>query len=170
MAMDDRYKAQQQLTTFSSGQSYGGYLHFEPSLYSNIGYGADEALQPTAAEEAAGGGSAADQYIPLVGQLIGGLLSGGDPREEAAVIRAKIENKKALKKQMPALSLILDADIRRLQERLVVVERQAAEAQASVETTQTAKTVALIGGGVAVLAGVAITIGLAGLAVRAWRQ
>jgi hypothetical protein len=125
-------------------------------------------MAPEAPPATSSGGGFA-QYVPLVGQIVGGVFGSTDPREEAAIIRAKIENKKQLRRQFPFMALIYDSEIRKLQERLVVVEKQAEEAQSSVNSTQTAKTLLLAGGGVMLISGLVITVGLAGVAYRIWK-
>lgn len=91
------------------------------------------------------------QYVPFLREFI----VGEDPREEIAIIQAKIQNYKKLKRQtgVGLLKTFYSNEIRKLEARLAALEKLAAEAQTSASTTQTAK---VVGIGVTTLVGVSV--------------
>jgi hypothetical protein len=136
-------------------------MQFQPSEFSYYGQSEVEAPPEVEGAPAPAGGGVADylQYVPIARDF----LLGADPEQEAALIEAKIENLKAQKKKLPALSGFYQNEINKLKSKLTVLKEQAASAK-----TQTQ----LLQAGTAVGVGTLVVVGLmaAGGAVWVWRR
>jgi len=102
-----------------------------------------------AAEAGAGTGPSSGTdytaYVPFLQEV----LWGSDPREEAAVLEARIKNYRRLSRSSAGLiKLYYTNELGKMEARLAALKGIAAEAQTSVDTTQMTKVV-LIGVGVA---------------------
>jgi hypothetical protein len=93
-------------------------MQFQPSEFSYYGQSEVEAPPEVEGAPAPAGGGVADylQYVPIARDF----LLGADPEQEAALIEAKIENLKAQKKKLPALSGFYQNEINKLKSKLTV--------------------------------------------------
>lgn len=113
---------------------------FNPSEYSDASADAQVAAPETT-------GSSYLQYIPFARALV----QGEDSREEAAILKAKIKNQKAIAAKTPEpIKSFYRMEISKLEAQLAVVQQQAAEDTSSVQSSALGKTV-LIGVGVAAI-------------------
>lgn len=123
-----------------------------PSLITNqlvwepVGYGVTEA-------------DAQSEYTALLqeyGPVVKTLFA-PSAEESAAVIQARIRNLQDLKARRPLFANVLDMQIRKLQARLGAKTAAAGRQLRTQEKVQLAQTLALGAGGVAILAGIALT-------------
>lgn len=129
---------------------------FVPSPYSSPAYGAEEASTPvaTASGEPAPTTEEAgyDEYFDYFNQVAPGIsqmIFGKDDRERQAILEARIENIKLLKKQTSSalMRTVYQMQLNKLQAQLSAVRTQAKEQQFQ-ETAIKAGQVAMVGLGV----------------------
>lgn len=123
-------------------------MKFQPS---RLSYGADAAAAnagasspatPSSGSESGGGYEA---YVPLVSEF----FWGDDPREELAILEAKIVSYRAkVKSAVWPLNKYYEGELAKMEARATALRKIVAETQRSVDTTQVTKVV-LIGVGVA---------------------
>ena len=115
---------------------------FQPSAHS---YGANEATEPINLSDLV------HEYAPVVSELI----TGGDPREKEAKLRARIQNYKSLRSQSSSniVRNALAMKINTLQSQLDALSERSGEERVAVATTQAGKIVTTLAiGGVSLAA------------------